>query len=166
VEIIEDTLILSNGGRIKIGQEALGGILSLIQTGPKSKEAGGVLMGRFIKEAKDIVIDKVTLPMKGDIRSRFQFKRLSPLHQLEVEREWVASKGTCNYLGEWHTHPEQDPTPSGVDLKDWERKLKKDTFSSRFLYFIIAGTAKLSIWEADRRTLQIHKLIPETTKQD
>jgi integrative and conjugative element protein (TIGR02256 family) len=161
VERSDLTFLLSNGGRIKIAREAHDTILGFTQSAPKSKEAGGVLMGRFIKEAKDIVIDKVTVPMKGDKRYRYEFKRLSALHQAELDREWMASKGTCNYLGEWHTHPEPDPTPSGVDIEDWKRKLKKDIFSGRYLYFLIAGTATISIWQADRRTIEITKLIPD-----
>ena len=97
--MIDDTFFLSNRGRIKIGPEALTAILRLIQIDPKSREAGGVLMGRFIKEAKDIAIDRVTIPMEGDRRNRFVFKRLSPLHQAELDTEWIASRGTCNYLG-------------------------------------------------------------------
>lgn len=121
-------------------------------------EAGGILMGRFIKEARDVVIDQVTSPMKGDLQSRFAFKRLSPLHQEFLDKEWERTKGTCNYLGEWHTHPEEDAEPSGIDKRDWKRKLKIDTFSSRYLYFLIAGTDEVKLWEGDRRTLKITQL--------
>lgn len=121
-------------------------------------EAGGILMGRFIKEATDIIIDQVTSPMKGDVRSRYTFKRLSPLHQAFLNKQWRITNGTCNYLGEWHTHPEEDAEPSRIDIKDWKRKLKNDNFSNRFLYFIIAGTDCINVWEGDRKNLEIIKL--------
>lgn len=149
---------LSNGGKIKMTKHLLKTIEPFVQKESHLNEAGGVLLGRFIKNSKDIIIDKVTVPMKGDKQTRCTFKRLSTLHQIVVEEEWSLSKGTCNYLGEWHTHPETDPEPSGVDIRDWKRKLKTDLFSSRYLYFIIAGTEKLSLWEGDRRTLEIKKL--------
>ena len=28
------------------------------------------------------------------------------------------------YIGTWHTHPTQFPTPSDVDLADWKNKLQ------------------------------------------
>lgn len=130
----------------------------MVKNDKSSIEAGGVILGRFIKNSKNIVIDKITVPMKGDIQARYSFKRLSPFHQKIVVAEWNESIGTCNYLGEWHSHPESDPTPSSVDIKDWRRKLKNDTFSSRYLYFLIAGYDYINLWEGDRRTLDIKKL--------
>ncbi|TKK66423.1 hypothetical protein FC093_17455 [Ilyomonas limi] len=151
---------LTNGGKIKLSKSAVYLINKLTQYEARSPESGGVLLGRFIKDSKNIVVDKVTTPMKGDKQTRYLFKRLSPLHQLIIDSEWNKSNGTCNYLGEWHTHPELVPTPSGIDIRDWKRKLKTDTFSSRFLYFIIAGTRSINMWEGDRRTNEIRGLEP------
>lgn len=147
-----------NGGKIKLTGVAIETIHQYKQVEKKSPESGGVLLGRFIKGSKNIVVDKLTTPLKGDKQTRYSFKRFSPLHQEIITAEWHKSKGTCNYLGEWHTHPEDFPTPSGVDTRDWKRKLKKDVFSSRYLYFIIAGIKRIDIWEGDRRTLEIIKL--------
>ncbi len=149
---------MGNGGRIKMTNSVVDILRQYKQVQEDSLESGGVLLGRFIKDSKDIVIDKITTPLKGDKQSRFSFKRISPLHQEIITKEWKVSKGTCNYLGEWHTHPEDFPTPSGVDIKDWKRKLKKDVFSGRYLYFVIAGINSIDIWEGDRRTLEINKL--------
>jgi len=149
---------ISNGGRIKLTDAVIQILQKHIQKGIKTNESGGVVMGRFIKESKDIVIDKLTTPLKGDKQTRYSFKRLSPLHQLIIDEEWNKSKGTCNYLGEWHTHPEEFPKPSGVDLKDWKRKLKNDVFSGRYLYFVIVGINRIDMWEGDRRTSVIIKL--------
>lgn len=149
---------LTNGGKIKLTCSVIETLQQHRQEDKDSKESGGVLLGRFIKVSKNIVVDKVTTPSEGDKQTRFSFKRLSPLHQEIVTEEWKKSNGTCNYLGEWHTHPEDFPTPSSVDMKDWKRKLKKDVFSGRYLYFIIAGIKGIEIWEGDRRTLEIVKL--------
>lgn len=149
---------LSNGGKMKLTQDVLLLIDSFVQKKTDMPEAGGTMLGRFIKDSKDIVIDHVTQPMKGDRFTRYTFKRLSLQHQQIIDATWEATRGTCNYLGEWHTHPEPVPTPSGTDLKDWRRKLKSDVFSSRYLYFLIAGTEHINMWEGDRRTLDIIKL--------
>lgn len=121
-------------------------------------EAGGIMMGRFIKNSKNIIIDLVTEPMTHDKRTRYTFKRIDPGHQIILQEKWERSGGTCNYLGEWHTHPENDPTPSGTDMRNWKRKLKNDLFSSRFLYFLIEGIKVIRVWEGDRRTLEIKEL--------
>jgi integrative and conjugative element protein (TIGR02256 family) len=158
--VVQNEMIfeLSNGGKMKLAHDVLLLIDSFVQRKTDMPEAGGTMLGRFIKDSKDIVIDQVTQPMEGDRFNRYTFKRLSSQHQQIIEVTWEASKGTCNYLGEWHTHPEPVPTPSGIDLKDWRRKLKSDVFSSRYLYFLIAGTEQIYMWEGDRRTLDIVKL--------
>jgi len=149
---------ITNGGRIKLTAPVIETLHQYKQIHKNSLESGGVLLGRFIKVSKNIVVDKITSPSKGDKQTRYSFKRFSSVHQEIITEEWHNSKGTCNYLGEWHTHPEDFPTPSGVDIRDWKRKLKKDVFSSRYLYFIIAGIKSIDIWEGDRRTLEIVKL--------
>lgn len=156
----KDNLIfeITNGGKIKLTVSVVETMQLHKQFDKGSLESGGVLLGRFIKVSKNIVVDKITIPIKGDKQTRFSFKRLSPLHQVIITEEWNKSNGTCNYLGEWHTHPEDFPTPSGIDIREWKRKLKKDAFSGRYLYFIIAGIKSIEIWEGDRRTLEIVKL--------
>lgn len=111
VEKSELTFQLSNGGVIKIIEAVVKDITAYKQKDKKDTEAGGILMGRFIKNSKNIVIDKITEPMRGDLRTRYTFKRVSPAHQKILDQEWTKSKGTCNYLGEWHTHPEEKPEP-------------------------------------------------------
>lgn len=149
---------MSNKGRIKISLDARTRMESYLQIGKHFTEAGGVLLGRFLIDSKDIVIDKITVPMLNDVRNRYGFLRKENMHQNIIDKEWEKSKGTCNYLGEWHTHPENYPTPSSIDINDWKRKLKADTFSSRYLYFIIAGIKEIRVWEGDRRTIKIKQL--------
>jgi integrative and conjugative element protein (TIGR02256 family) len=149
---------LSNGGILKIDDSAWERISNYIQRQSDAKEAGGILLGRFIKNSKHIIVDKVTVPMIGDKRTRYSFKRGEKMHQRIIDKEWVNSNGTCNYIGEWHTHPENYPSPSDVDKSDWKRKLKEGNFSTRYLYFGILGIKELCIWEGDRRTTKLKKL--------
>ncbi len=148
---------LSNDGVLEIDRPALGAMLGYRQKGRSDLEAGGVLLGRFIHDTKNIVVDEVTKPFASDIRGRTRFKR-GPLHQKVIDARWLLSKGKCNYLGEWHTHPEEYPEPSGKDKREWRKILKEDTFSSRYLYFIIIGTKDFGLWEGDRRTVKIKEL--------
>lgn len=149
---------LSNKGILKISFEAVLKMKSYSQNQNHNLEAGGVLIGRFIKDSKDIVVDKITAPMLNDKRTRNTFVRGVKMHQRVIDSEWVKSNGTLHYLGEWHTHPENYPTPSSIDLKNWKAILKTYTYTSRYLYFVIVGIKEIRIWEGDRKTLEIKKL--------
>ncbi len=96
-------------GRLKLTAEAVASIQDFIQDKPGKMEAGGVLLGRRISESHDVIIDLVTLPQPSDKRQRFSFFRKHRAHQSIIDKAWIESNGSCNYLGEWHTHPE--PTP-------------------------------------------------------
>lgn len=145
-------------GILKLNAEAVDQMIKYLQLDPKDTEAGGVLLGRFIIDSNDLVVDKVTAPMRGDKRTRYSFERGAKRHQQIIDEEWNATQGTCHYLGEWHTHPEDNPEPSGIDKGNWIRHLKRDTFPNRYLYFLIAGRKEISVWEADRKKLKIKKL--------
>jgi len=149
---------ISNGKKLKIDENPIESMLSYVQDTNVKDEAGGVILGRFIKESNNIVIDVNTEPMEGDIRTRTRFKRGEKRHQKIINEIWKESEGTCNYLGEWHTHPEENPSPSTTDIKSWTKILKNDVFSSKYLYFIIIGIESIGIWEGNSENLKIKKL--------
>jgi integrative and conjugative element protein (TIGR02256 family) len=144
----------SDAGRLEIGQHALARMLAFVQSTPRKTEAGGVLLGRYLLESTDIVIDGITIPMPGDCRSRSSFYRDHRRHQQAIDRAWRESGGTCAYLGEWHTHPERRPLPSGTDRREWRRKLREDVFDGDRLYFIVVGIESLRVWEGIRSSLE------------
>ncbi|MEW6573748.1 MAG: Mov34/MPN/PAD-1 family protein [Bacillota bacterium] len=151
----------AESGSIKISDNALQVIFQFRQLLPDATEAGGVLLGRFILESEDIVVDDVTTPGEEDKRTRNRFVRNKRRHQLEVTRRWRESGGTCNYLGEWHTHPEPMPLPSPEDICDWRRTLREAQFDSETLFFVIVGTDDLLTWEGFKKTLEIRQLALE-----
>jgi integrative and conjugative element protein (TIGR02256 family) len=160
---LSDSLIYArpNGGRIKLPSEVIEPIHDYVQNDRRKPEAGGVMLGRYIIESKDIVIDKISFPMPGDRATRNTFFRKKRAHQQIIDREWAASNHTCTYLGEWHTHPEPHPSPSCIDEFNWKRKLKKDIVDSDCLFFLIVGTSKMRMWEGHRysRTISMLKLM-------
>jgi integrative and conjugative element protein (TIGR02256 family) len=133
-------------------------MLEYVQNKPFKHEAGGVLLGRYIKDSKDIIIDLATQPQSKDKRSRFRFFRKQEEHQAIVEQVWKESEGTCNYLGEWHTHPEPNPVPSSVDVKTWIRQVRETKFQGDCLYSVIVGTEETTLFEINKSTLKITKL--------
>ncbi|MBP0633180.1 MULTISPECIES: Mov34/MPN/PAD-1 family protein [unclassified Cupriavidus] len=109
------------------------------------REAGGVLLGRFLLDSADVVVDEVTTPQGSDRRSRFGFFR-SKKHEALARERWQGQKNTLAYLGLWHTHPEEDPTPSSVDRADWQQAVSRDTFEGDYLFFPIVGTQRIRVW--------------------
>jgi integrative and conjugative element protein (TIGR02256 family) len=147
-----------DGGAVKIADGALQDFARFAQTSSSSKEAGGVLIGRHILNSKDIVVDAVTTPLPGDRRTRTSYHRHAAGHQEILDRAWAASRGTSVYLGEWHTHPEPTPSPSQIDLKDWNRRLRADIVEAPFILFVIVGQKHVCAWLGDRQTLRLKSL--------
>jgi len=117
------------------------------QINKKETEAGGVLVGRFLAQSNDVVIDLVTEPTKYDKRKRTFFSRSAKIHNEFVQIEWEKSLGTINYVGEWHTHPQKMPKPSTYDLKSWKILLGELGTELEFIFFIIVGTESIGIWK-------------------
>lgn len=140
-----------NGSVFIISVPALATMLGFSQQARRDPEAGGVLLGRYLLGNPHVVVDEVTVPMEGDRRSRTEFHRGQQAHQQVIDVRWAASRGTCQYLGEWHTHPENEPHPSSIDKSDWRRHLAHDTYDAVSLFFIIVGITELRVWEGARK---------------
>lgn len=150
----------SRAGVLQIGEDALGAMLSFAQHAPDSLEAGGLLLGRLLRGGRDVVIDSVTVPMEGDERTRFTFFRTAEGHQRIIDEVWEASGGTTTFLGDWHTHAEPRPSPSGVDLENWVRMLREDKRDDEACFFLIVGQVEIVAWEGNHRTGEVRKLSP------
>src|SRR6266852_316705 len=135
------------GQLLVLAEEALLTITSFQQHEPVSHEAGGMLLGRVLLGSNDVIIDRATTPNSSDRRGRFFFIRSRAAAQKEVEEAWQQSAATCNYLGEWHTHPEPIPTPSCKDRRNWIKITKKAHYSENVLFFLIAGLEEIRIWQ-------------------
>jgi integrative and conjugative element protein (TIGR02256 family) len=136
-----------NGGRLEIGEAALAQFATHRQRHAKNSESGGVLLGRLVEHSSDAVIDEVSTPTPTDGWGRFNFFRRRKPAQLIVDKAWKDSSSTRIYLGEWHSHPEDVPTPSGHDLKEWTRITAESTFEQDSLFFIIVGRVETRVWE-------------------
>jgi integrative and conjugative element protein (TIGR02256 family) len=151
-------LVFSRGReRVKLDAAVVAIMRCFRQADRRSLEAGGVLLGRWLADTPDIVVDHLTTPMRGDRRSRFAFHRHRRRHQERIDEVHAATNGTCGYLGEWHTHPEKRPTPSQVDLDDWSRRLRLDATDVDLVLFVIVGTTEIALWSGSRSTSAIEE---------
>ena len=135
------------GDGFKLAATVLGQMLTYAQHELALKEAGGILLGRYILDSNDAVVDQVTVPTPGDVRTRVNFVRAKRGHQESADQAWSNSRGTRHYLGEWHTHPEPLPKPSQVDLMNWKRLLAYYRNDPDPLYFVIVGTEAICAWQ-------------------
>lgn len=136
---------VTSSQRLIIVNEAVQQMLAFRQRSWWQAEAGGALLGRHLLDTEDVVIDEVTTPQKSDRRSRFGFFR-SKRHSAIAQDRWSEASSTMAYLGLWHTHPESDPTPSGVDRNDWAQAVSTDTFHGNRLFFPIVGIERIRVW--------------------
>lgn len=143
--------------RLKVDGFAVRKLQHHAQHGELASEAGGVLLGRWIAKDGHFVIDAISDPMPGDRATRRSFFR-SVAHNDVINASLRRSRNTCGYLGEWHTHPEPHPTPSGVDLRDWHRRTREDRLDIPRVFFIIVGTVGIIAWTADRASRRIDPL--------
>jgi integrative and conjugative element protein (TIGR02256 family) len=86
-------------------------------------EAGGILLG--LRRDPHLEIVEATLPSETDVRARYRFLRRSSTHQAAATRAWKSSRQVMDYVGEWHTHPEPHPSPSGVDRSELLRRSRE-----------------------------------------
>lgn len=91
--------------------------------GDADREAGGILIGSV--HGSNIAVLEATRPSWMDKRFRFLFERLPFRHGHISQARWKASGGTVRYLGEWHTHPQDLPSPSSLDRSEWNSLARK-----------------------------------------
>lgn len=105
-------------------------------------EAGGVLLGTV--HERGLLVTVASTPSRLDLRLRFLFERLPFGHSALAKRMWHNSAGTTRYIGEWHTHPQDIPVPSGIDLTEWRKKAKKRA-DKRPMLAVIVGRHTLHV---------------------
>ncbi|HAL7030764.1 Mov34/MPN/PAD-1 family protein [Raoultella terrigena] len=131
-----------NDELVVITAKVMSQLLSFRQLSPESHEAAGVLIGE--RRGIHLVIHDLSVPGKGDKRTRFSVDRCGPHHQEAVDAAFYRSEGTLQYLGEWHTHPEDNPHPSLRDKRSWQSNLT----ALAPVVLIIVG--KKSLWAAKK----------------
>jgi [CysO sulfur-carrier protein]-S-L-cysteine hydrolase len=114
------------------------------QISPESKEACGILIGYQIQGTDTFQIESITTPQKLDIRTRYNFVMKDPFHQRFLDKKYQESNAASIYLGTWHSHPENYPTPSAIDKKDWGNCIARN--HNRRLFFVIVGINEVEIY--------------------
>lgn len=133
----------SNILNLEITDEVLGVFGTYIQDTRKKNESGGILLGQIKNET--VYLLKVTVPNIFDRSSRTSFEREKRVAQIIADYEFVNSGNKTIYVGEWHTHPEDYPTPSGPDIRMIKDQLKTSKNLEPYIFLIIQGIKGLYV---------------------
>jgi len=106
------------GGLLLLEGPLLEKMQTFRQDAPAKLEAGGILLG--YRRGPHLHVVDATMPSPKDRRARMRFHRASKYHQDVALSRWRTSGDVLDYLGEWHTHPETQPSPSLLDLAQWQ----------------------------------------------
>lgn len=106
-------------------------------------ESGGQLFAHIT--SSEIVISCATVPYKEDRRSRFRLTLDRWRQKLDIRQ--LFSKG-LHFVGEWHTHPENYPSPSEMDLANMRECFVKSKHQLHSFLMMIVGTdtSEKGIW--------------------
>lgn len=119
---------------------------SFRQIKKKDKESCGILVGTHSIDEKTIEIKIATKPGKHDIRTRYSYKMTSKHHMKILKKAYKKSNTEQVYLGTWHSHPENVPSPSTVDIDDWNKQYNDNIHLFDKMIFIIVGIVKTKWW--------------------
>lgn len=104
------------------------------QLGARAPEVGGQLFAAFEKYRVRII--HATGPRETDRRSRCAFFPDRRTENREIRERFGAG---LHFIGDWHTHPEPHPTPSGVDLSSMRDCFRKSRHSLTHFVMIVVG---------------------------
>lgn len=119
-------------------------------------EEGGILLGAYREGGMEVTSLTEAAPL--DERQLTRFVRQDPRHQEAATRAWVASDGTVNFVGEWHTHPSGDPRPSTTDFNTWKDVVRRGRRPMGFvivapgMWWAYLGTRRFMLF----RLMQLH----------
>lgn len=143
---------------IKIADKVLDQMLQFKQNTDDKSESGGILLGYYIDDSTFTITD-ITTPTNFDKSSRYNFLRTKLSAQKAINKLFKESSGKKIYLGEWHTHPEDIPSPSQIDKKSIKEQFRLNKLNSSVIFMIIIGNSGLNISSVKAEEITSHKII-------
>lgn len=129
-------LTLPDGTAVKIEAHVLEHLALHRQTSCLKKEAGGQLFARI--RPREWTIVRATGPRKSDWRSRFGYHPNRKAEREEIERLFADG---LHFVGDWHTHPQKIPRPSGTDTRSMDETVALSGHDLPGFLLLIVGTA-------------------------
>ena len=125
------------GPLVTLSDEAVNSMVRHRQLTAKDKEAGGQLFARF--DGSNTIIVEATEPKPLDWRGRY-----GPIPNRLLQRQEIKSlhKQRKHFVGDWHTHPQPVPHPSGEDISSMVDCFCKSRHELKAFLMVIVGTAE------------------------
>ena len=112
----------------------------------KAVETGGILFGKRDDALRILWVDAASGPPSDSKHSRLEFlcgvRGVKRAHERWRER----TRGSVEYVGTWHTHPECKPRPSGKDWVGMAQILTAGDPPPRRCLLLIVGLQKKNPW--------------------
>ncbi|WP_296075721.1 Mov34/MPN/PAD-1 family protein [uncultured Agrobacterium sp.] len=120
--------------RVDLMPSALSTMLAHQQKGFLRKEAGGQMFATLSEAHWRIEV--VTGPRRGDRRGAYHFWPDRHAEQEEINRYYEQG---LEFVGDWHTHPQNIPRPSAQDFTSTESILRESQHSLPGILMCIVG---------------------------
>jgi integrative and conjugative element protein (TIGR02256 family) len=169
-------IVIDTSYEVRLAPEAWSLIAEEIRTSRRKRgkcvETGGILYGKRDDVLRIIWVDVVSGPPTDSKHSRMEF--LCGIKDVERDNEnWrKRTRGSVEYVGTWHTHPECKPSPSEKDWLGMASILTVGDPPPRKCLLLIVGLQKKNPWlgaavfernttEGDLHTIQAQPVIKE-----
>ena len=124
----------SDGQEIIICPDVLKHFHKHRQSSSGAPEVGGQLFAKILPEC--VCVCLATGPANEDKRGRFWFVPNQKRQNDEIQKLF---KDGLHFVGDWHTHPEPIPTPSGTDLSSMKECFNKSRHQLKSFVMVIVG---------------------------
>jgi integrative and conjugative element protein (TIGR02256 family) len=76
-----------------------------------------------LRRGEHFEITAVTYPGPKDLSTPYSFSRLDEHHANDIQSAWVSNESFVTLIGDWHSHPTGDGSPSSKDRRAWRSLL-------------------------------------------
>lgn len=120
----------------------------------KGNEIGGILTGSIISDNKYRVSNVSEPCTELKMSNRYSCIRDALIANNFIYEDFEVSDHTRIYIGEWHTHPEDHPMPSAVDINSIAEIYNKSDIVIDGVILIIVGLNTNYYGFYDGKTMQ------------
>ena len=124
------------GAALTFSNEVINTMIQYRQTCRFHRESGGQLFGHF-SELRTLIVE-ATRPKWLDRRSRLEFKPNRWLQRREIHARYIEG---LHFVGDWHTHPELTPHPSGEDFQNMKDCFERSVHGLNAFVMVVVGLA-------------------------
>lgn len=124
----------SSDQRLMFVQEVVDHFATYRQLRFWQREAGGSLFARFAD--KLVTVERATGPRPTDQRTRWSYRPDRAAEQNEIDE---FHRVGLHFIGTWHTHPERDPSPSGIDMQSIAEAVVRSRHALNGFVLVVVG---------------------------